>query len=1853
MIGIGDKMKKIGGRNFWIILIISITTLIILTVGVIFLTRKSEKEFYSAGYIISSTASKSNKYYFNDNTVYKENVFDEYVFKDVDNKEVNTGKDNFIHYLDNSISFMKNGVILDLDNLNTSLVPYYNITDKSIIKYNNGSYYIENSDKTLILSNFLGRITDNKYIVTGSDISVRLAGNENPVRGEYFEILFIEDGIVKIENQEGSYQTITDGSVIYVGENIKIDLGTKKVSLNDEERLSLSEMTIDGNENIDIEPDDGKIENDKDNDKETNNDNKNDTGINDGNQNIAGGGENTSVIKKEVSVDLITASVGINDLSASFQVIDTDNFIKGDLILTLTNTDTGNRVYTKTLTKVSDLQNINVSSLSPGSNYLMEISEENNGVLTQYFRKVLKTQALDIKLIRDLVTSDSLSYKVDFGLSDVKSLNISLLDKAGGEPLTTYTVINGEENGVTFEGLENNTVYYIEVDSIIFNNTNYASTYTINTSDSTLKIKPILGDIFVDSDAENQKFTLKMNAPTDEDKAITRYTYEIYKAVDLTEENISKALPVYTYSQEELKDVTLGLGDKLVEKEDYRFKVIVEYYDNYKYNEIETGFSDYFQVVGKPKIIFTEELIDFNQIKGIITIEDMGCLIPFEGRECNNNVNDITIRYKSGNSTTSTSIKGKFIKDIDDINSYSMNLELNNLIQNTTYIFEVYSNIDMKNGNGMQENQYIGRFDVTTKGIESLKMQNWESNDSTYETPISVNTEMVSTVPESDYGNKLASLTFKLYRGDGINGLVGEPLKVFKDTDNIKSKYYNTEFTITSNMFGINNLDELRELSGGKLSRYYTVEVTDAYDVSETNKFDIMDSMYVFEIPSILLIEDEVEKPTIDVTPLTNLMMKSGNYDKKYDNSLGDNVIVGYEVITSFKKSKIETYFSGENPIKTINFYVNSNGINLSLPDDGIINLDESIGNTDEGGNYTYTKYFYLDYGTEYDVIDADLRRGNTHTFSYDISIDTNNDGNVDTNFPSSRPNKKMTSEKDEPIFKMYIDNSTDNSITYKYIILDEDNALYKDYEDDKYYLYYTIDGSEEEYRSEIVKSDEYNEVTLSGLSNSSIYNISYNRASIKSSDANKILLGNYLFDGVYDASNYNLGYRLDFGNFDNRLKVILDDNDFLNRVSAYLLTLDAGDDKYQTVISSLSDCEGEKCIIIDYADIEKLKKKDVKVYLEAFYDTGYIGFSQASRLSEFFEKNGVVASSNSSKIGYLFQNTNTTEMGKYVFLNEKGAVISDSSPKGILAFDFDTEKWKLNINSLLNIKNNKFVSYGEISNNISVNVALNGVIDRSTSTIKNSYNPKVLDKINIQTDDNNFIFTSIIPKVTTLSNSIINGAIIDIDLSIEKFKLESDFIKDKDGKYNFYIDIYSKCTESEENCINGLLKIKSIKTDYDNLIDVSVTGLDPDTTYYYKISADMNDNSNTPTNLFDYNRSGYVEYINSFKTLGKKEIFSRVTYDYNSYISEVSYSTRKLNINSELNTNINFDVKYELYDKNNNLKYEYTVPNTDIIKGSSNYNAKYIQDITGNDFVFGENYYTLVITAITDTDSGNNELELYNASMKNGGLGESKDINELNKPIFSVYSDAVIKDNLTNYGIESTITLTDEDKVIKDGIYYIELRDEDSNNACVNKKDCIVEVNVKEGKCNLTGNNNSCSIPAQSTSNHIVNLSFDNLKPGTWYKIYVYTDIYRNNISLANKEEEVSFVNDQYTKTDLGFTLGFVAATNTKDDEVIVKFIGSSGIEKKLSRLEYNIDKLGTSGEKIDDGTINISSDDTVFTHDVNGDPMLTIPITSGKKLGTSNSIKITYYYIDDNGTEKVLIIDGKTNTPYPIVKE
>ncbi|UKI26944.1 MAG: hypothetical protein L6V91_09595 [Bacilli bacterium] len=73
---------------------------------------------------------------------------------------------------------------------------------------------------------------------------------------------------------------------------------------------------------------------------------------------------------------------------------------------------------------------------------------------------------------------------------------------------------------------------------------------------------------------------------------------------------------------------------------------------------------------------------------------------------------------------------------------------------------------------------------------------------------------------------------------------------------------------------------------------------------------------------------------------------------------------------------------------------------------------------------------------------------------------------------------------------------------------------------------------------------------------------------------------------------------------------------------------------------------------------------------------------------------------------------------------------------------------------------------------------------------------------VDIATENNNFKFTSITPKVSSKVKPLINGGVFNVNLSVDEDTLKSDFIK-TDGKYNFYIDIYKEttCEETDEEC--------------------------------------------------------------------------------------------------------------------------------------------------------------------------------------------------------------------------------------------------------------------------------------------------------------------------------------------------------------------------------------------------------------------------------------------------------------------
>ena len=355
------------------------------------------------------------------------------------------------------------------------------------------------------------------------------------------------------------------------------------------------------------------------------------------------------------------------------------------------------------------------------------------------------------------------------------------------------------------------------------------------------------------------------------------------------------------------------------------------------------------------------------------------------------------------------------------------------------------------------------------------------------------------------------------------------------------------------------------------------------------------------------------------------------------------------------------------------------------------------------------------------------------------------------------------------------------------------------------------------------------------------------------------------------------------------------------------------------------------------------------------------------------------------------------------------------------------------------------------------------------------------------------------------------------------------------------------------------------------------------------------------------------------------------------------------------LYTDVNFDILYEIYDIDGNKKYDGTIVNGDFsVSKSGAISASYDKDISGNDFVFGANYYTLKVYAVTS--DLHRKLELYNDVIKQVSTDKIyMDVAELRNPSITVNKQEAIISEDYKHSIKYKITVIDSNRVITDGKYYIELQDTSYKNVCSNPKDCQVTVDMKNNTCTF-GNGKSCTVNPVNDG-LVVEVTFDNLKADTNYVIYAYADVYRNNVSLNDSEKlsKVYVRKSQYTKSDLGFSLGAVTPTAVSKKEVHLTFVGAANLNEKIKGIEYSITVQG--GERIASGVIgkttNTSSDEITFKLDSDRYPYLDIAIPDGKELGVNNTINITYYYLDNDGTISVLKLGDKTTFDYSFKNE
>ena len=1899
-------MKKLLDSKFLFILALSIVVLIVLGIGAFYLFDNSDDVFVKDGYILNPLSAKNEKYLFDKNTSYHENLSSMVVFNDTDDKEVSVFKDSFLHYMDSSMSFLTNGAILDLGSIGEGdAVRFYNITSKSIISRSGDGYVIETNGEDINLKNFMGRISDKKFIVAGT-LEAKIPGNEKNISGNYFEVVYNEEGVVTIENNEVKYQVAAEGSYIYAGDII-IDLGNKKIVKGDEDIMSITAITINGDENIEIMPKTIKEDDDNSNNGNEGNGNGNGDGDDNGDDNGNGGANDQ---QEDIKIEGLLVSLKDYEIYSTkiAVVFDIINKREDDsLILKVTDLDSG-----KTIDRVYDVlenQEIRVSKMAPNTNYLFTVINERDG--NKYFQKILKTKDFGINLEQTYITSNELGYKitVDEG-SELGDIDITLkrfnensneYEDVESRKLSDYgDTITGSHSGINFTDLDSDTIYTLALDGFVINSIKTEKIYNVTMTSLTLKETPTFGA--VSKEIKDDAFKLFIDNVQDKDSAIESYTYYIFdnaNDADIADFEFDPDKALLKKTRTTADPLELKIGEEGIESNhNYLYMVAVEYYDNEKYFEyVIPGRIDLF--IGNDPFVTiqkNDDEISYDEIGATITITDNSCLIAMKDRTCYNDYEDnpivIDIKEKDG--------KGNLIK-LDDYpmnvsdfevigNTLRKNLHVTGLKEGTTYVISVSAARKDKPEDGIKplKEGAVYENEITTKYLASFKVE-WKEKASTEENPINGTFQLKENKNDYSISGDIAAglverVIFRLYDDPFANNLAQQTLLAssvtFVNTEEatLKEMFYDGAFDINQKLFGIDDISALRTLTrektgreDNKLSTFYTV-VAEVYYANDA-KVTLAPQQYSFPIAAYLC--SDVEEPMLTKEEIWK--SRNDNFNSKLTSGEGGTV-VGYQLHVSYDKAGYDNSRMSINNIKIYVYNEEGQKVEFYTDDNGNHTNVFTIQGNDLTGS-SFDANIYMGDGVINGSDDNTfMTRGRKYHANVEINYQTS-DGKSERQTSDSII---LLAKKERPkMLKLYVAETTKTGdITYKYQIEDVDNAWHS--EDNEYNIYYVI-GEGEKAKIPVVRNlEELNTFKISGLNNGDGYTLSYKRDDYDTGDSEtdtvEAAIGseNRLYDGYYDASDgrYNFKYKvINDPLHDNKVTIkILASDDILDKILIYKVKFT--DDKgnvYEVPndIWNLEKCEdaGEndknRCFQVEYT---KLKAKNMKsggdeknyitTSIDAIYDNGLTGFDYIDKVGE------------SKEYPYMIMQDDSTleKLGTYFIVNNR--TLYNVSPVGnrIMPLGYYNFSYKYG-----GIEYKSFYNTNDIFN-ITYTVDERGYYVSGAGSL----NPKMVSVNTMNGVDNQFYFSSITPMIKIDKTiSLINGAQIMMSLSGADI---DDFCADnnqatcaRSGDKYLYVQTLTEDMLDTVNA-NEILSeplIPTVKVALDNSeingqYIANVLNLAHDSEYYYRVYAYLNDGGNKKlTQIFDSTSKNKPETytFSSKKLTGKDGILENTSVIYQP-TTDGEYNDKELvttinlnNYDSEVNIPYNFNVSYEFCKQSDCSVEGSKLFNKEIETTTKTITSK--QNITSYDLEYGKDYYMYLYMSYDYYDRTSGEVIKRTVPVYAEAEEAVVNVALLKTPTFVVtrWADYIVDSN--DYVINLKVTVNDDDQVLNSSKFYVKLVKSNDETGTVRGK---LFLQNDGGIFTQVGNegtyNEHIFMSDERSTNNYQNktIRIGGLEPDTKYTLIVYGEAHINNSNLDSSEVTIVSGKDGtgdpiWSSNNYGLAFGKEITYRAMERGFVVRYPGGSNLDE-LHISAVTVDVKDYNGRPFYHETITIGSENKYFTVNKDGKYRFVIEYQDeGKKNERDETYLVkTTYDVYDPRTNSIVTLDETYNSSF-----
>ena len=1473
--------------------------------------KESEQTFTESGYILQSTEDKKlavDRFYFKANSIYKKNYGDNIEFVNTDGEKVETNKDNFIHYTNGAIGSFKNGVLINLNQLNDRLITYYNISKDQILSRKNNAYTIPHLGNDLVFTSLLWKISDKKYLIAADNITLSLGNEEGKknIKG-YIEVEYRDNEIIKIYNQEIAFLTISPEAYVELQDGARINLASKIVSYREENKLSIDSMVIDLDENVtiaDLNQYDDTLKNEANNNILETNSIENENAVNElsnstnnvtnttianvGNSNSGsssnangGNGEVTVIINDgdgngstsqsaagtissmvmpgdddltdneagDDSEELVDESAKVNSptykvvdfestslgIKTSISIDDKDSLLTDDSRVEIIQEETGRKVYDNRISQGVYDFDIEVSDLAPDTDYTMTISSsykiDDINYNKNFIYKTFKTKPIGLSITKDSYTDSSVAININYEKDTlVKSLEVQLIGPDGTIIGTKPSVNSGngdnseiiEFTKTEFERIQSNTDYTVVLQNLVCEDQIIANAYVESENVQTLKQKPTISNTEFEIDKRNSTFKLSLNNVIDPDAGINGYRFEIFDIRSSSEE------PVMSINSNKT-EVTVSVdGNTLSRNIGYIYRVIALFNDNEKDVEYESEFSDIMKMDGSqfPTLNWTEEIVTFERIKGIISIEDKENTVSLKKGD--------TIRIVYKNSLGDE-------RSITTEGTLSIPIDENNLRKNETYKFSVYGKVDLHDGNDVIDECYIGSVVVKTKEPKNMVARmavNKEDNRNTFNVRFKLepeNNEQGELEPET-----LTGLTFSIYAGQTLEGNLpsGAPRKTVKLVDTnpeayeseLKEKYYDNTFDITPEFFSSSNKDFK--------DKYYTIVVSEAYDYTDyKNGLPILKNVFTFESKGH--IPDYPSNPNDAVTVEAIRNKNSGNPrdDLEAETLVGYKVTAVYNNVDKYARKFIYKVFDADTNelIETRQIDADKNSINVPST---TFSLNDGLDEDDDDGTL--------------------LRRGHKYYFTYEalLALDST-DESVITHYPEPDEDGKevvlksqvQKAYKQGASVEMFPLNSQQTSYKIAYKITDIDNIIYKDD------IVLKINDIVRDTEKVTKNTNSFKEITFDEINKGDL-KIVINQKAINTEQIEEVECINHYFEGINTVENVR--YRIETD--ENKVKFVLEDaNKQLDNILAYKAVFKTSDG---TTITKDMLTSQENIINLKYSAISELKGKNITAELYAYYDSGNTGY----------------ALDQTKYVTYQKPYKSTDDEKYYYQIDEKNNFIDSPGQIGNIYSAIRADDKIAITNKCTNRQVVLDVYVGKTGIEYNGNILLQKQVEQTSLVCKDL--------------SNSFRFDTVTTEISVTNSS--GNHDIDADLTTASFSAKLS-LEDTIADGKITIDLYE--TDEDGKTAKSIRSIEKNVSDFANTI--TIPDLTPKTYYFIQFKAKYRVGANLITKYLydtDYDIAG-KQYF--FSTLAKIEITNlSVKYDAKSYTDksiEIKYDIDKI----------------------------------------------------------------------------------------------------------------------------------------------------------------------------------------------------------------------------------------------------------------------------------------------------------------------------------------------------------------------